>query len=106
MTGEPRNITADIDSACYRIVQEALTNVAKHAPGASVRVDVRFEPTAVDIAVINGSTGVVVPAPVRPGRGLTGMRERVSRLGGAFDAGQVEYGFAVRASIPVVGSHV
>jgi len=104
MSGEPRSVTPDMDSACYRIVQEALTNVAKHAPGASVRVDVRFEPAAVEISVINGSTTVVAPAPVRPGRGLAGMRERVSRLGGAFDAGQVEYGFAVRASIPVIAS--
>jgi len=104
MRGEPRNVTADMDSACYRIIQEALTNVAKHAPGAPVRVSVRFEPTAVEISVINGCTAVVAPAPVRPGRGLAGMRERVSRLGGDLDAGQVESGFAVRACIPVIQS--
>jgi signal transduction histidine kinase len=102
MTGEPRHITADIESACYRIIQEALTNVAKHAPGASVRVAVRFHAAGVEICVINGSTSVVAPAPVRPGRGLVGMRERVGRLGGEFDAGQVESGFAVRATIPVM----
>jgi len=103
MAGEPRNITPEIDGACYRIIQEALTNVAKHAPGAAVRVSVRFEPLGVEISVVNGCTTVVAPAPVRPGRGLTGMRERVSRLGGHFDAGQVESGFAVRATIPTDG---
>jgi len=103
MTGEPRNITLEVDGACYRIIQEALTNVAKHAPGASVRVNVRFEPSAVEMSVINGSTTVMAPAPVRPGRGLRGMRERVSGLGGQFEAGQVESGFAVRAMIPTDG---
>ena len=100
MSGEPRGITAELDSACYRIIQEALTNVAKHAPGAAVRVDVRFEESAVEISVVNGCTSVVAPAPVRPGRGLAGMRERVTRLGGTFDAGPVESGFAVRTTIP------
>jgi len=103
MTGEPRNVTAEVDGASYRIIQEALTNVAKHAPGAAVRVEVRFEPLDVEISVINGCTSVIAPAPVRPGRGLAGMRERVSRLGGAFDAGLVESGFAVRATIPTSG---
>jgi signal transduction histidine kinase len=101
MSGEPRGITAELDGACYRIIQEALTNVAKHAPGAAVRVDVRFEECAVQISVMNGCTNVVAPAPVRPGRGLAGMRERVTGLGGRFDAGPVESGFVVRTTIPV-----
>ena len=101
MRGEPRHITAELDSACYRIIQEALTNIAKHAPGAAVRVDVRFEESGVEISVINGCTAVVAPAPVRPGRGLAGMRERVTRLGGSFVAEPVESGFAVHATIPV-----
>jgi signal transduction histidine kinase len=99
--GDVDGLPAGIDLAAYRIVQEALTNVRRHAGGAPTRVHVRRVDGSVEVEVVNA-------APTRPGEGpggghgLVGMRERVRVYGGSLDAGAGEDGgFAVRARLPV-----
>jgi signal transduction histidine kinase len=85
--------------AVFRIVQEALTNVVKHAGAAHCRVVVAGEPGAVRIEVTDDGRGGV-PGP--GGQGLIGMRERVALYGGRFDAGPGTHGgFTVRARLDV-----
>lgn len=88
--------------AIYRIVQEALTNALKHAPGAAVTVSLRCTGALVHIHVTNGPPGEM-PAPVqRSGHGLTGMRHRLDQLGGSLSHERtVDGGFAVRAQLPL-----
>jgi signal transduction histidine kinase len=90
-----------VAAAGYRIVQEALTNVARHAgPNVHARVRVTRRNGVVEVEVRDDGAGA--PATVRPGGGLTGMRERAASLGGAFEAGRAaEGGFRVWASLPV-----
>jgi signal transduction histidine kinase len=103
--GEPRPVPASVDLAVYRIVQEALTNVARHArpTGATVRLaygedDVTVE---VDDAGVHGPSGNGNGG----GNGIAGMRERVAALGGDFAAGPRDgAGFRVRARLPLDGS--
>ncbi|GAA1663562.1 histidine kinase [Glycomyces endophyticus] len=89
-------VGTEVDHAAYRIVQEALTNAVRHSSGDAVRVRVSRDDDAVLVEVADNG------APVRfaPGRGLTGMRERVDALGGTLHVGPGEYGFTVRASLP------
>ncbi|UMP02479.1 sensor histidine kinase [Amycolatopsis sp. EV170708-02-1] len=98
--GEPRTLPSTVDLAAYRIVQEALTNVLKHAgPAASVTIVMRYEPETLEIEVTDDGTAAEVPSG--SGHGLEGMRERVNVLGGTFDAGpRPGRGFAVRATLP------
>lgn len=83
--------------AAYRIVQEALTNATRHAPG---------QPVVVRIGPIDGTTTVTVrndgaPNPaVRPGAGLRGMRERAESVGGRLTAGPIDGGWLVEAVLP------
>lgn len=96
--GERRPMTSGAELAAYRVVQEALTNAVKHATGCRTAVRVRYG-ADVDIEV---STEGPVVAGFRDGRGLTGLRERVSVVGGELRAGsRPEGGFTVRARIPV-----
>ncbi|MEU6247012.1 histidine kinase [Glycomyces sp. NPDC047010] len=89
-------VDAETDHAAYRIVQEALTNAVRHSNGDRVRVRVRRGDGALVVEVAdNGDAAAVVP-----GRGITGMRERVDDLGGTLDVGPGAYGFTVRASLP------
>ena len=102
-------LPANVDLAAYRIVQEALTNSAKHAPGAAVRV--RIARTGSDLQVQVEDEGrrephqpPAGPAPVSGGNGLAGMRERVSALRGTLSAGpRPDGGFAVTARLPCPG---
>ena len=108
VTGDAAGLPAGAALQAYRIVQEALTNVVKHAPaGAATRVAVDFGVAGprrrVRIEVTN-SGGTVSRAPALPasGHGLTGMRERVALFDGTFDAGPTrEGGFRVAATLPV-----
>ncbi|MCX2951383.1 sensor histidine kinase [Lentzea sp. NEAU-D7] len=82
-----------------RIVQESLTNVMRHAePGAAVLLSVREAADAVDVEI--SDAGGAPPPAVAGGHGITGMAERVERLGGSFRAGPTEHGWAVRARVP------
>ena len=103
--GGPRALSPGVELSCYRIIDEALTNVARHAPGAPTRVVLRYRPGALDLEVANGpAPGGARPAAPRPasgGRGVRGMRERAELYGGRLDARPCPGGgFAVTAAIP------
>ena len=120
VTGAERPLPADVDQAAYRIVQEALTNVARHAGwaggGGQVSASVRlwYTPDTLTVQVDDDGMGDGArPARARaagaraagPGLGLIGMRERVSALGGRLHAGPRDGGgFQVRAELPVRAS--
>ena len=88
--------------AVYRLVQESLTNVRKHAQGAEVRVALIYMPTGVEVSV-RDSGSVLRPDAVSAGAGvgLAGLRQRVESLGGTFAAGPDGTGFQVKAVLPV-----
>jgi two-component system, NarL family, sensor histidine kinase DevS len=93
---------ADTETTVYRIVQESLTNVAKHARAQGVDVDVRYEDHEIRIAVVDDGTGIDADSAENGGFGLTGMRERVELAGGDLDVGPGERGgTAVKARLPV-----
>jgi signal transduction histidine kinase len=99
--GPRRDLTAAVDRAAYRIVQESLTNVARHAGPATARVRIAYGPGALTVRVEDDGRAAPGSDPV-PGVGLLGMRERVTALGGRLHAGpRGEGGFAVRAELPV-----
>ena len=98
--GEPLELPPGVDLSAYRIVQEALTNVLKHAGPATARVVVRYGDNDLELEIAD--TGVGVDAGDGAGHGLVGMRERVSLYGGKIEAGPSDGGgFAVRARLPL-----
>jgi signal transduction histidine kinase len=123
VSGSPQSLSPGIDLTAYRIVQEALTNTIRHAPGAHAQVDISYEPGAVTVRVTdsgpvpnghvpalaaNTSTaaapGAFPPPASRlgPGFGLAGIAERVSSCGGRLTVGPGESGgFAVTARLPL-----
>ena len=98
--GEGGPLPAGVDLAAYRIVQEALTNVRRHAGAAPTRVVVRRTADAVDVEVVNAPPTGPGEGP-GGGHGLTGMRERVRLYGGSLDAGPHDGGFAIHARLPL-----
>ena len=102
-SGDSDGVPSAVLRTVHRVVQEALTNVHKHAPGGRVRVDVRYGTDAVSVAVTNTqATADPALAPTGSGSGLRGLRERVSIIGGTLEAGpRADGGFAVRAELPV-----
>jgi len=88
------DLPAMVSTTAYRVVQEALTNACKHAPGAPVSVDVRVSPTSIRVAVGNEAGRASAPSdlPAGLGWGLTGMAERVDLLHGSLTAGPVSTG--------------
>ncbi len=102
--GEPFTLPPGIDLNAYRIVQEALTNVLRHAgPDASARVVLRYETDHLGVVVDDDGRGLAAdPNGVGSGHGLVGMRERIAMLGGRLDAGpRPGGGYRVHARIPV-----
>jgi signal transduction histidine kinase len=99
--GEATPLPPAVDLSAYRIAQEALTNVLKHAGAASATVTVAYRPDGLHLTVVDDGTA----APAGPdggGQGLIGMRERVMLFGGELTAGRrPEGGFAVRARLPL-----
>jgi signal transduction histidine kinase len=101
--GAPRPLPAGVDLSAYRIVQEALTNVLKHAGGAArACVQVRYRPESVEVEVFDDGRGVAAdPASNGEGHGLVGMRERVALFGGELRVGPRRGGgFSVKARLP------
>ncbi|GIG60174.1 two-component sensor histidine kinase [Longispora fulva] len=94
-------LPAGVSLTGYRIVQEALSNASRHAPGAAVRVEVRREARALVLDVHNGTSPHGATTHAGPGHGLVGMRERVGMLGGELAAGPtVDGGWRVSARLP------
>ena len=98
--GAPRPLAPALDASALRIVQEAVTNVVRHAGGAPATVTVRYRPDSLELVVVDeGADGVVAERP--GGHGLVGMRERAALFGGTLDAGRrASGGFEVRAVLP------
>jgi signal transduction histidine kinase len=104
--GPPRPLPAGTDLAAFRIVQESLTNVTRHAGPATTTVLLAYGDKDLTIQVDDDGRGVEPPSvagiPLRPGRGLAGMRERVAALGGELTTGpRPGGGFRVQARLPL-----
>jgi signal transduction histidine kinase len=103
VTGTQRPLPPAVDLAAYRIVQEAMTNVTRHAGPACVSVRICYGPAALTVQVDDDGNGAQVQ-PLVPGLGITGMRERAGALGGWMQAGPRDGGgFRVRAELPLRG---
>jgi len=118
LEGEPRRLPAAVDLAAYRVVQESLTNVVRHAGASRAEVTVRHSDGRVVVEVTDNGRGLEPPSaasislrpadsPVgdrqdrRSGQGILGMRERARALGGSLEAGpRLGGGFRVQASLP------
>jgi signal transduction histidine kinase len=91
-----------LDLAAYRVVQEAVTNVVKHAGASTCQVSIRYAPGTVTVEVRDNSRGAAVPPAPGGGHGLAGLRERVAMYGGEFAAGPGPGGgFTVTARFPL-----
>jgi signal transduction histidine kinase len=106
-SGAPVTLPEGVDLSAYRIVQEALSNAMRYAPGSHVRLHLDYRPEGLALEVRNDAPAVPVLVPggdSAPGgvHGIIGMRERAAMLGGRLDAGPTEDGgFRVRAVLPV-----
>ncbi|MET9773461.1 histidine kinase [Streptomyces sp. NPDC006367] len=107
VTGAVRELPPGVELSAYRIVQEALSNTLRHAPGASARVEVSYVLGGLGLRVVNGpvpAPGLVKPSP-GAGHGVTGMRERVSMLNGEMTAGPTgDGGYEVAVFLPVASA--
>jgi signal transduction histidine kinase len=104
--GDRPRLSAGLDLAAYRVVQEAVTNVIKHAATDRCGVTVSYTAEALDLEITDGGAG---PGPAgrdpAAGHGLTGMRERVGMYGGEFSAAPLPGGgFRVAARFPLTGT--
>ncbi len=120
VTGAVRELPQGVELSAYRIVQEALSNSLRHAPGASARVEIGYVLGGLGVRVVNGPMpevslvkptrhpatapdgGLRPPSPIGAGHGITGMRERVAMLDGEMTAGPTEDGgYEVAVFLPV-----
>src|SRR5581483_2413877 len=101
VAGRARPLPRGVDQAAYRILQESLTNAARHGAGPA-RVDVRYGDAELELSVVNPVGGAVNGASAG-GHGILGMRERASLLGGTLEAGRDRGAFRVRAELPWTG---
>ncbi|ATY16602.1 two-component sensor histidine kinase [Amycolatopsis sp. AA4] len=104
VTGDRASVSPTVARTAYRVVQEALTNVRKHAPGCSATVSLRYHPGGLDVAVANTSATRPPDAALAgtgSGTGLSGLRQRVELVGGTFEAGPLPGGgFKIGAILP------
>jgi signal transduction histidine kinase len=101
LRGKAVSLPAGVDLAAFRIVQEALTNTRRHAPGADVDVEVSYDDDVVTLRIRDRGPG---PAggELLPGHGLVGMRDRATLTGGTFSAGAADGGgIVVEATLPI-----
>ena len=98
--GLERRMEPEIDETAYVVVQEALTNVLRHAHASTARVSVAADGSDLLVTVRDDGQGGAVDGQPGSGLGIPGMRSRVERLGGTLEAGPVVGGFAVSARIP------
>lgn len=100
-SGEREQLPTEVDLAAYRIVQESLTNVSRHAHATVVTVGIHREARQVTVEVTDNGQGPAVANGAAPGNGIRGMRERAHALGGELTAGPGPGGgFTVRGWIP------
>jgi signal transduction histidine kinase len=100
--GVPTSLPGGVDLAAYRIVQESLTNVLRHARATRVQVRVRYEPDAVHVEVSDDGNALTGSTAPPPGNGITGMRERARLYSGTVAAGpRPDGGFLVQAMFPL-----
>ena len=100
--GSARELPSGVDITAYRVAQEALTNVVRHAPSAHARLRIAYEPEAVVVEVTDDGAGRPIVGLGEPGQGLIGMQERVSAFGGSLVADAASGGgFLVRARLPL-----
>jgi len=101
VTGERRPLAAAIDLSAYRIVQEAITNVLKHANAGRVEVILDYRPDALAITISDNGAGATEKVGESTGHGLIGMRERIEMFGGELGTGSSSLGgFTVHARLP------
>ncbi|MCX5111038.1 histidine kinase [Streptomyces sp. NBC_00378] len=102
VTGAVRELPQGVELSAYRIIQEALSNTLRHAPGATARVEIGYVLGGLGVRVVNGPpTGPVKPSP-GAGHGITGMRERVAMLNGDMTAdATTDGGYEITVFIPV-----
>lgn len=104
--GTARSLSADASLALYRGAQEALTNVARYAPGATARVVLRYGVRDTTLSIEDHADASPRPRPasgltgVGGGRGLAGLRERIERVGGSAQAGPTDRGWRVELTVP------
>ena len=103
VTGPPQDLPAAVDLAAYRIIQESLTNVARHAGPVTAFVRLGYRPGRLEVSVTDtGPAGRLGPAGAGSGSGIAGMRERAAALGGHVEAGpRPSGGFGVTARLPL-----
>lgn len=90
-----------IDAAAYRIIQESLTNVLRHADATRARVTAKLDHDLLNLTVADDGHGTAGQGTASGGAGVAGMRERAVLLGGALTAGDSNHGFVVSAKLPV-----
>jgi signal transduction histidine kinase len=109
VVGDQRPLPSGVELSAYRIMQEALSNTLRHAPGARATVEVHYQPGRLWLRVHNGPPPVPggQQAPAAPGHGIVGMRERATMLGGTLAAGPTaDGGYLVEATLPLEGAPV
>ncbi|MFJ8826133.1 sensor histidine kinase [Streptomyces sp. NPDC102467] len=102
VTGAVRELPQGVELSAYRIVQEALSNTLRHAPGADAAVEVSYVLGGIGLRVVNGRPNALAKPSPGAGHGITGMRERVSMLSGEMTAGRTaDGGYEVMVFVPV-----
>jgi signal transduction histidine kinase len=105
ITGEQLPLPPGVELSAYRIIQEALSNALRHAPGSAVRVELWHFPRGLQVRVINSRPERPAPASPGAGHGLLGMRERAAMLGGTLVTSETAHGgFVVAAFLPRDGA--
>jgi signal transduction histidine kinase len=101
--GPVSNVPAAQGYVLYRVIQEALTNARRHAPGAPVDVEIAEHSGQIIVRIAN-QIPVSSNEPVVPGRGLIGMKERVEAIGGSLETGHRHRSFIISAELPLGGA--
>lgn len=101
--GKEQSILESVDLSAYRIIQEALTNILKHAGPAKATVTVKYSSNMIELDIIDNGKGKLTNSENKPGgRGIIGMKERVSLHGGKLETGNIpDGGFFVRVKLPL-----
>lgn len=108
LSGSPEPLAPPVSLALFRVAQEALTNVMKHATGAATSVGLAYAPDAVSVTIDNVANGTPTAGLAQSGggQGLRGIGERLALLGGAVEAGPRAGGWRISAVVPLAGASV